>query len=333
MGESGAHIPAKRAEVMTKDTVIPHLSEAHLLSFDISAREIVKMLKHLLTGAAASQVWSAPKAVILPPDGRYIMSTLAAMSDPPLVATKSLVLNERNIDIGLPQINSLVTLLDGETGLPLVTVDGNWVTAVRTAGLSALAATYMARLDAATISFIGTGVQARSHLTLFAQLFPLRHVKAFGRGQDNIAKLGALASSLGLSFESCATAEGAVRASDVVISTVTHTGVTGPFLSADWLAPGAFASSVDLGVPWRKESFGALHQLILDDVEQEAALPNKLADPDHVTGDLSQLVLGQAIGRATDQDRNAFVFRGHALGDLALAALAYQKFAQSQPGQ
>jgi ornithine cyclodeaminase/alanine dehydrogenase len=41
--------------------------------------------------------------------------------------------------------------------------------------------------------------------------------------------------------------------------------------------------------------------------------------------DLAALVLGKFAGRNNKEDRNAFIFRGHALGDLALSALALQK--------
>jgi len=65
--------------------------------------------------------------------------------------------------------------------------------------------------------------------------------------------------------------------------------------------------------------------VIIDDLEQEAALPNKLAAPEHVSGDISGLVLGKIDVRQHADDRNAFIFRGHALGDLALSALALQR--------
>ena len=55
-------------------------------------------------------------------------------------------------------------------------------------------------------------------------------------------------------------------------------------------------------------------------------MPTKLAPPDLVTGDLSGLVLGKFESRMAQEDRSAFLFRGHALGDLALASLALQKF-------
>ncbi len=74
------------------------------------------------------------------PDVRYMMATLAAADDPPVLAVKSLLLNPRNSGQGLKPINVLVTLLDSETGLPLAVIDGNWVTAMRTTALSAVAA-------------------------------------------------------------------------------------------------------------------------------------------------------------------------------------------------
>jgi len=311
---------------MNSTSPIPHLSVDVLTNLDITAHDIIAMMESLIRGSESGTVWSAPKAVMTPPDGRYIMATLAAMDTPPLVATKSLVLNERNLDQGLPQINSLVTLLHGQTGIPLATIDGNWVTAIRTAGLSAVAAKYMANPSASSIGFIGAGVQARSHLRAFQDMFPLEQIKIFGRGQKNIDALRAAATDAGLVVHVCATAQDALQDVDLVVTSVTHTGVTGPFLSAQWLASGCFAAVVDLAAPWHKESFADLDGVIIDDLAQEASLPNKLANPADVHGDLSGLVHSRVAGRVNSDDRTAFVFRGHALGDLALAALAYQRF-------
>ena len=311
---------------MTKH--IPYYSEEDLTGLNIKAQEVVETLEDLIRGCDANSVWSAPKAVILPPDGRYIMATLAAMNEPPLVATKSVVLNSHNTSIGLPQINGLVTLLDGETGVPVAVIDGNWVTAIRTAGLSVTAAKYMANPTASTMGFIGSGVQAQSHLKLFADMFALQHIKIFGRGQKNIDALRQSASDLGLESVVCETAQEAVESVELLVTSVTHVDVSGPFLDAEWLAAGSFAAVVDLAVPWHKNSFSTLDHLIIDDLEQEAASPNKLADPADVDGDLSGLVMQKVKGRTHNDERTAFVFRGHALGDLALSALAYRKFSE-----
>src|SRR5437867_227157 len=133
---------------------LPFLSGKALERFSISTKEIIDSVEQVILGQRRGKVWSAPKAVVTPGDERYIMATLAVADDPPAVATKSLVLNPRNPERGLAAINSVVTLLDSETGLPLAVIDGNWVTAWRTAGLSAVAAKRMARPESTVIAFI-----------------------------------------------------------------------------------------------------------------------------------------------------------------------------------
>jgi ornithine cyclodeaminase/alanine dehydrogenase len=308
---------------------IPYLSGDTLAGLGITTGDVIGSIEALIRGIAQGTVWNAPKAVIMPGDGRYMMAALAAMDKPSLLAVKTIVMNPRNSARGLPQINGLVTLLDSETGLPVAIMDGNWITAVRTAGLSAAAAKYMANKDAAVAAFIGCGVQAKSHLRAFADLFPLRRVKLFGRGQANIDGLCRLADELGLSSEICRSGRQAAEGAELLVTSVTYSGQLEPFMDADWLAPGCFAAITDLSAPWRKESFSAFDIITIDDMEQEAALPNKLVDPDYVTGDLAGLILGEFKGRTSADQRTAFIFRGHALGDLALASLAFRKFGET----
>ena len=315
---------------MTMTDSIPYLSEETLAGLGIATFDVIESIEALIWGGAEDTVWSAPKAVIIPSDGRYMMAALAAMDNPSLLAVKTVVLNPRNPDKGLPQINGLVTMLDSDSGLPVAILDGNWITAVRTAGLSAVAAKYMANKDAAVCGFVGCGVQARSHLQAFSDMFPLRHVKLFGRGQANIDGMCRFADELGLSSEICASGRDAAESADLVVTSVTFSAQLDPPLDASRLAPGCFAAVTDLGAPWQQESFSAFDRVAIDDLEQEAALPNKLAAPEHVNGDLSGLVTGKFNGRDQPDDRTAFIFRGHALGDLALAALAYRKFSDGK---
>jgi len=310
---------------------IPCLSEADLIALGITTQEVVECIESAIHKEEAGRVWSAPKAVIIPPeDGRYMMAALAAMDDPSLLAVKIVVLNPENPQRGLPQINGLVTMLDSSSGLPVAILDGNWITAVRTAGLSAVAACRLANPDAQSVGFVGCGVQARSHLQSFADLFPLKSIKLFGRGRANKDRLAAAASDLGLSVEVSSRGQDAIEDVDLVVTSITATGGPEPFLDANGLKPGAFAAITDLGVPWIRDSFGALDRVVIDDVEQEAALPNKLCDPTFIDGDLSGLVLGRIDGRSARDERAAFLFRGHALGDLALAVLALQKFGEGK---
>lgn len=302
---------------------LPYLTAALLGQLSISTADMVSEIERQIAGQKRGEVWCAPKAAVWPGDGRFIMATLGVATEPRIVATKSLVVNPRNAERGLPTINSLITLLDGETGIPLAVVDGNWVTAKRTAGLSTVAAKRLARTDSATIAFIGCGVQARGHLEAFSDLFPLREVRAFGRGSRNRDALCDLARSRGLAAIACEAAKDAVDGADLVVTTLPLVPEPVPFLDARWLKPGSFTVMVDLALPWLPETMPCFDRIIIDDLEQEAKMTKPMVKPDLVTGDLTGLVCGDAPGRQNDGERTTFAFRGMAVGDLAVAGLAY----------
>jgi len=261
-----------------------------------------------------------------------MMATLCAADDPPFLAVKSAILNPRNRERGLPDINAVVTLLDSGTGVPLAIMDGNWITAVRTAGLSAVAAKRLARADASIAAFIGCGVPAHSHLHAFSALFPLKEIRAFGRGTANQDALCRTAGQLGLRAVASGTAQEAMRDADLVVTSVTFSPQLVPFLDARWLKPGSFATVTDLAAPWVADAMAAFDRIVVDDLEQEAQMPKPLVDPALVAGDLTGLVNGVFIGRRSHHEKTAFVFRGLALGDLALATLGYQRARESGKG-
>jgi len=302
-----------------------YLSQKDLENLGLTTAEIVESLEHLIRGRARSQVWAAPKAAVAPPDGRFMMATLAATDDPPFLAVKSLVLNPRNPEHGLSAINSSITLLDSNTGIPVAVMDGNWVTAIRTAAASAVAAKHMAKSNASIIAFIGCGVQAHSHLRAFAELFPLTEIRAFGRGSANRDALCHSAEAIGLTAVASPSAQAALHDADIVITSIPLTVQVEPFLDGRWLKPGAFVSSTDLALPWIPEGMPAFDRIIIDDLEQESSMPEPMVKPSLVLGDISGLVMGKVCGRHGEKERTAFVFRAVALGDLALAALAYQR--------
>ncbi|MBZ9906119.1 ornithine cyclodeaminase family protein [Mesorhizobium sp. BR115XR7A] len=299
---------------MNTAETLPYLSSRLLDRLGISTVDMVDEIERQIVGQRRGEVWCAPKAVVLPGDDRYIMATLGVASTPPVLATKSLVVNPRNAGRGLPTLNSLITLLDAETGLPLALVDGNWVTEKRTAALSAVAARRMARSDASSLAFIGCGVQARGHLEAFAALFPLREIRAFGRGTANRDALCQMAQSRGLQAIPCDTAREAVEGADMVVTTVTLVPKPAPFLDANWLKPGSFTVMTDQALPWLPETMPRFDRIIVDDLEQERTMAKLMVDPAMVAGDLTGLVCGDFAGRESAGETTAFVFRGLAVG-------------------
>ncbi|MCP5245752.1 MAG: ornithine cyclodeaminase family protein [Burkholderiales bacterium] len=311
---------------------IRFLSKKVLDQMPLTVAEITGSIERLILERNQGRVWNAPKVVITPPDGRYMMATLAAADDPQILAVKTLLLNPRNTLRGLKSIYALVTLLDSDTGLPLALLDGGWVTAVRTAGLSAVAAKRLAREDATVAAFVGCGVQARSHLKAFADLFALKEVRVLGRGAENRTAFCKSVTEMGLTATACETAREALCDADLIVTSVTISPELVPFLNARWLKPGAFVTMTDLAAPWLADGMTIFDRIVIDDLEQEAQMSKPLVCPDLVSGDLADLVSEKILGRTNATERTAFIFRGLALGDLALSALAYWRACKMSQG-
>ena len=301
------------------------LSDIDLAGLGLTTVEIADCIESAVAKGAQGQVWTAPKAVVQPGDGRYMMATLSASDAPGVMVTKTVMISPENYKQGLDTINGAIMVFDSTTGLLRCVMGANWVTAVRTAGLSAVAARKMANPQSSVVAFVGTGVQARSHLDTFNDLFPLTGIRVFGRGRANIDKLCNAARAKGLTATVCDTAEDALSQADLIVTSITATFSGAPFLDARWLKPGAFATVTDLGKPWMPEGMGAFSSIVIDDHAQENAAPVKMVAPDLVTADLARIVTGDAPCDFNPDAPSAFIFRGMAVGDFAVAALAYER--------
>ena len=309
--------------VITLDDPIIYLSDNDLEALGIQPSEIADSIEAALIAKAEGRLHTSPKTAILPGDGRYAMSTLA-VGDDGFIVVKQVTVCPENPAKGLPSINGAIMVLDAQTGLLRAVLGANWITAVRTAALSVVAARRLADPSAEVVAFVGTGVQAHAHLVAFSALFPLKSIRAFGRGKANIEKLCHHACDLGLEAEETAKAEDALRDADLVVTSITLDYSIEPFLDARWLKPTAFAAITDACISWTPEGMPAFQTVIVDDRVQEAESDKPMLPYEHITGDLTELVLGEA-DIPTGHRPTAFAFRGISLGDYAAAVLAVRR--------
>ena len=309
------------------------LSDEALSGLQIAITDIVDVVERAILAQTAEEIWTAPKSAILPGGGRYMMTTLSTADAPDMTVVKSVMVSPRNPGRGLPGVEGNIILQDSETGRLRSVLEAGWVTAYRTAALSAVVAKRIADPRSETVAFIGCGVQARSHLETFAALYPLKAIRAFGRGRANIEQLSEMAQSMGLAVEVCNSAKEALEGADLVVSSVTLSFELQPFSDARWLKPGAFATITDLGAPWIAEGMAAFGAVIIDDEAQESSNPKKMVDPGLVSGDLKGLVSNKTHLTFDAEKRSAFIFRGLAIGDFAVTCLAYQRALEAKAGQ
>ncbi|CAN0432585.1 unnamed protein product, partial [Phaeothamnion confervicola] len=218
-------------------------------------------------------------------------------------------------------------LSDVTTGRPLAVMGGNWITATRTAAMTAIAAQKLARPGSESIGFVGCGVQAYSHLDAMRLVLPnLKCVVAYSRTEASANKFAEAARAFGMEASTTRDPRAAVEGLDAVITTVPEGASTLEFLDTAWLAPGSFAGAVDLGRSWKRETLRNVDLLATDEHEQTRTLAamGRMNFAGPYDADLPELASGGRPGRTSDAQRAMFVYSGHALADLAAAQVVYE---------
>src|SRR4029453_18487975 len=77
------------------------------------------------------------------------------------LAAKLVAVFPRNAGTEWPTHQAVVLVFDAATGVPVALIDGESITAARTAAGSALSIDHLARPEARVLAILGTGVQAR----------------------------------------------------------------------------------------------------------------------------------------------------------------------------
>ena len=246
------------------------------------------------------------------------------------LTTKLVSLFPRNTD--RPTHQAVIVAFDPLTGTPAAFMDGEAITAARTAAGSALATDLLARPDAATLAVLGAGVQARAHLRAVPRVRRFREIVIAARdGAKALALAREIAAQTGLPTRTASFSE-AVRAADVVCA-CTHSA--DPVVRRDWLRPGAHVNSVGYNTAGR-EVDGETIAAALVVVESRAAalapppggsndllwpIRDGLIDATHVHAELGELVSGTRPGRADASQLTLYKSVGVAVEDAAAAAL------------
>jgi ornithine cyclodeaminase len=277
-----------------------------------------------MAGALASlgrgEVHNPLRFVVRPPAEASLMGLMPAhrAGERPLWSLKALTIVPGNSARGLDSHQGFVALFDGDTGEPRALLNAGGITAVRTAAVSAVATRLLAREEVSTLSILGTGTQARSHLEA------MRAVRSF----DRVVVWSASGRTLD-GAESVGSAEEAVREADVLC---TVTALAEPVVRREWLKRGVHVNAVGSSIPTTRELDTATMAAASLFVDRRESTVNEAGDylfpqregaigPDHIRAELGELLLGTAAGRTSADEITVFKSLGLAVEDLAAAEL------------
>jgi ornithine cyclodeaminase len=229
---------------------------------------------------------------------------------------------------GLPGLHASVLLHDANTGVPLALIDGNEVTAHRTAAASALAASWLSRADARHLLVVGAGRVARLLPAAYRVVRPIERVAVWARRHEAALALAGELVAAGFDAQAATNLEAAARAADVVSCA---TLAREPLVRGGWLGAGTHLDLIGSFTPAMREADDAAFAgaRLFVDTDEALAKSGDLLGPmsrgvftaAEVQGTLAGLCRGHVRGRLGAAERTVFKSVGTALEDLAAAML------------
>lgn len=311
----------------------------------LSPDDCADAMAEVLAAQARGETYMPLRSIMRPPDAVGFMGLMPAWrgpsgDSPALFSLKAICMNPANPARGLDAHQGLVTLFDGDTGIPLATLDASAITAVRTAAVSAVATRVLARPDARVLGILGAGVQARSHIDALLRVRDFDEVRVYAPTHDHArAVIESIHREPGggtLRADAAQTPRHAVAGADVV---VTATSSRTPVLDPDWLGPGAHINAVGASTPAMREltpEIVAGAALFADSRESlrheageyRAAVELGLIDENDDPAELGEVLAGLRPGRQDEDELTVFRSLGLAVEDLAAAERAVRTAAR-----
>jgi alanine dehydrogenase len=234
---------------------------------------------------------------------------------------------------GLPLIQGVIVLCDGDTGYPLAVMDSMEITVLRTGAATAVAAKHLSRPDAKVLTVCGCGNQGRVSLRAVSKVRRVERAYAFDTDEAQARRFAEeLSGELGIEVEAVGDLARAVRASDIC---VTCTPSKRFFLEREFVAPGTFVAAVGADSESKQEIDPELMRagaVVVDLLEQCAAIGDlrhalevgAMTRAD-VRAELGEVIAGKKPGRASAEEIVVFDSTGTALQDVAAAAIVYER--------
>ena len=236
-----------------------------------------------------------------------------------------------------------VMLFETKHGQLLAIVDASEITAIRTAAVSGVAIALPQLYDALSdLTIMGSGVQAKSHLSAMLVARKIKRVRTWSRDADHAKAFAERESRRhDIEIEAIADAQQSVEGADIICTT---TASPKPILHGAWLRAGVHINAVGSSISFTRELDTAAmvkSKLFVDRREStlneagDFLIPKKegAIDDNHIKGEIGEVLLGKVSGRNSSDEITLFKSLGLAVEDVASAHHAYTKALQRNVGQ
>jgi ornithine cyclodeaminase len=265
---------------------------------------------------------------------------LMPTSDGNLYSFKYVNGHPKNTAKGLLTVTAFGVLADVATGYPLLLSEMTFVTALRTAAISALVASRMARPASRVMAVIGNGAQSEFQTIAFHRMVGIREVRLYDTDPQATAKLIRNLTRLqipDLTVTRCAGTAEAVRGADIV-TTVTADKRNAVILTPGMIEPGMHLNAVGGDCPGKTELHADILRApdarIVVEFEPQARIEGEIQQLEgagQVT-ELADILLAKQPARSSDREVTIFDSVGFALNDFSALRYLHRLNAEQPEG-
>lgn len=318
------------------------LSRNDVVELALKPQDVVAVVEQALREHAAGTYEMHPKIGVHPTGtdpANFIHAMPAYLRQLGACGLKWVAGFAKNHQRDLPNVTGLQICNDTATGIPLAVMDCSYLTGLRTASVSAIAAQRSAPPEARSLALVGCGFEGAMHLRFITTLIPtLREVRlrdirpeAMAGLRDRAVKEHGFAGKIVLCPDNRSCIEGA----DVIC---TCTNGDEQIIQPGWFRPGAFGVGIEGGCAYTAEALHQADKFIVDDVAlaeyfdrigRDRKTEDGRPDPEFPGGlprihaTIGEVVAGRKPGRETATERIVAIPIGMAICDVALGHLAY----------
>ena len=299
-----------------------YLSRADVEAVALPMTRIIEAVENMFAEKGRGRTEMPPKPGIHPTSDGFIHAMPAYVPAVGAAGMKWVSAYPENKERGLPYVSGVIVMNDAVTGLPVAVLDCTWITAMRTAAATAVAARHLARPDSRVMGILGCGVQGRSNAEALACVFDLQSIVAYDHRRENTERYAEdVSAALGVEVIPVDAPQQAVAEADVVVTAGPILKDPTPAIRPGWLGEGAFACPLDFDSYWSGPALAEVDKLATDDRAQLAYYRSVgyFGETPEPYADLGEIVAGLRPGRESERERTMSVNLGLALEDVVTA--------------
>src|SRR5215472_2362203 len=224
----------------------------HILPFS----KAIDLVREAYVKLARGEATNPERTLLQVPNGSSMYFMPAYVGGQPNVVIKIARVNSENSRLSIPTVLSTIYAYDSTTGVLTAEVQGDWLTAVRTAASTAVATDLLAKKKVSVLGVYGSGVLARAHVPALRLVRDFDRVLVHSKNKSRREEFAEdVSQETGVNVEATGSSNEVAEQSDVI---VTATSSETPVLDGRLVKPGAHVNAVGRSSPEARELDTAL---------------------------------------------------------------------------